>query len=444
MNNLIFSRETAPISLLIKNKLYYASANVLKNYILSSENISGNQIDQVFEEISDEIGLRHFEDLPIDLLRISNSYFLKYIYAKKLFKLNRIEESVNLIKSILNKSSSLDPYLYQLLGSSYAILKKTNQGIYAYEQCINKSKKQWSRYQKNSFRERRIKMNHDYCIVGKGRIYFSEGKFDDAYSVYLDLDKSSYIWPEILFEEAWNSFYLNDYNRTLGKLVTYKAPIFNSVFIPEIDVLRALTYMKLCLWADVSYVVDQFYENFLSGTKKLNELLEENKENLRYFYHIASTFMSGNKRSTKLFNIILSSLSKDPVFQEIWHNLKGLDREYRISEKIENSNVKSLIIKNLISVKKFQEDLLGAYIYKNMITYKDILNKSLEDMSYIKLEVLSRKKKKLYNLPAQTDRLRGDIRNLIITDKQYFWDFNGEFWADELGDYVFSLESKCI
>ena len=28
-------------------------------------------------------------------------------------------------------------------------------------------------------------------------------------------------------------------------------------------------------------------------------------------------------------------------------------------------------------------------------------------------------------------------------EKQYFWDFNGEFWADELGDYVFALKSEC-
>jgi hypothetical protein len=28
-------------------------------------------------------------------------------------------------------------------------------------------------------------------------------------------------------------------------------------------------------------------------------------------------------------------------------------------------------------------------------------------------------------------------------DYQYLWNFNGEFWIDELGDYVFALESNC-
>jgi hypothetical protein len=40
------------------------------------------------------------------------------------------------------------------------------------------------------------------------------------------------------------------------------------------------------------------------------------------------------------------------------------------------------------------------------------------------------------------DRTRG---NVIPSrrDDQYYWSFNGEFWNDELGDYVFGLESAC-
>ena len=63
-------------------------------------------------------------------------------------------------------------------------------------------------------------------------------------------------------------------------------------------------------------------------------------------------------------------------------------------------------------------------------------------MSFIKLEVLARKKQSLYE-PKSKSGKRGDIRYIERNDKQYFWDFNGEFWADELGDYVFALGSEC-
>jgi hypothetical protein len=68
---------------------------------------------------------------------------------------------------------------------------------------------------------------------------------------------------------------------------------------------------------------------------------------------------------------------------------------------------------------------------------------SFEGLSYIKLEVLDRKKQQLYRWGNLTDRARGNIKYLKRNDKQYFWTFNGEFWADELGDYVFALPSEC-
>ena len=58
------------------------------------------------------------------------------------------------------------------------------------------------------------------------------------------------------------------------------------------------------------------------------------------------------------------------------------------------------------------------------------------------LEVLAQKKAKLYSF-EKDNRSRGDIKYIQRNEKQYFWDFNGEFWADELGDYVFALKSEC-
>ena len=90
--------------------------------------------------------------------------------------------------------------------------------------------------------------------------------------------KSSRIWPEILFEEAWSSYYQKDYNRTLGKLVTYKAPILNYIFNPEIEVLKALSYMKLCLYNDAKTVSDSFWNTYLGPSQALGNYLR-NKGN---------------------------------------------------------------------------------------------------------------------------------------------------------------------
>ena len=64
-------------------------------------------------------------------------------------------------------------------------------------------------------------------------------------------------------------------------------------------------------------------------------------------------------------------------------------------------------------------------------------------MSYIKLEVLAQRKEQLYRSDVIPGTKRGDVKYIERNDKQYFWTFNGEFWADELGDYVFALRSEC-
>jgi hypothetical protein len=71
----------------------------------------------------------------------------------------------------------------------------------------------------------------------------------------------------------------------------------------------------------------------------------------------------------------------------------------------------------------------------------------LDKMSFIKLEMLNRSKLRLEKKPIMSEDEDGVLKkgadDIERKDYQYFWTFNGEFWADELGDYVFALESQC-
>ena len=66
-------------------------------------------------------------------------------------------------------------------------------------------------------------------------------------------------------------------------------------------------------------------------------------------------------------------------------------------------------------------------------------------MFNLKLELLSKKRDEIYNAKAlaEAPRARGSDANVNRKSNQYFFDFNGSFWADELGDYSFGLQSSC-
>ena len=114
-------------------------------------------------------------------------------------------------------------------------------------------------------------------------------------------------------------------------------------------------------------------------------------------------------------------------------------------KSLPNDSLKAALNENLRESLSLQRNLIGRYIRGQLQLYSAQVTRSFEDMSYISLEVLSKRKTELYDDVSlrETGRARGNVAHLRRTDKQYFWTFNGEFWADELGDYVFSLKSEC-
>ena len=79
-----------------------------------------------------------------------------------------------------------------------------------------------------------------------------------------------------------------------------------------------------------------------------------------------------------------------------------------------------------------------------MVDYHQVLISDLEKMQFMKIDILSRQKARLLapESALASERKRGN-RIPVRRDDQYLWTFNGEFWNDEIGDYVFALESEC-
>ncbi len=428
-------------SSLVDQGLYYTAVPFVKEYLLQAKIINNRRVDKVIDQIVGHVGVKQFELLPIEILSKSSAPTLQFILGKKLFRKGKYKRSQKILESIGANDHAIKPFVLLLLGSIKSLNKEFNSSVSIFKKCVELSNR-WIDKTQNKNKKRQLEITRDSCIVGIPRSQFANKKFADATLSYLDLPKSSHIWPEILFEEAWNSFYQRNYNRTLGKLVTYKAPVFNYYFNPEIDILRALTYLELCLWGDTKKTVDDFYKKYQRDSVVLARLLNKRGTDYKYFYLLGKKRRGQKVNGGKLLNNLLKSVIKDPTFINLYNQFLEGKSEVNTLKTIQNKRVRILLAKNLKESLLMQRDLVGAYVRKRLRVYNNQLYRSLEGMSYIKLEVLSRKKSELYHL-TDMNRSRGDIAYLERNDKQYFWSFNGEFWADELGDYVFSLTSEC-
>jgi hypothetical protein len=129
------------------------------------------------------------------------------------------------------------------------------------------------------------------------------------------------------------------------------------------------------------------------------------------------------------------------------NSLKSAKEELAQLKKLKNKTEFTLNLEaNLEGTINFINAHINYYIKKEIYSFINEIRKHSFSMFNLKLELLSKKRADLYNTTndqKSLNRDRGNSVNVNRKSDQYFFDFNGSFWADELGDYSFGLSSKC-
>ena len=433
------SRRT--IIQLVEGGFYFSAIPWMKDYLVKHNGPIDSDLEIAFDKMLYATGVKSFESLPENVLRRSNSGNIRYILAKRLLKLGRASEALNELNRVDGDHSAY-PFVANMKGTIQAQLGQNKDAETQFKDCIRSSERMIGR-SSSEMQKQQLYLNRDYCVAGVARVHFAAKDFNKAELNYLDIQKDSPVWPEILFEEAWNSYYQRNYNRTLGKLVSYKAPVFDFIFKPEVEILKSLAYMKLCLFEDAKKTADQFYEDLLQPARNLRTFINSRGKNYRYYYSLMSDFEAGKQVPLPILENVLKSIKKDGAYIELKGALTSAIAEFNTLRKKRKSNFNSVLMTNLKVVLDEYRTTLGAYVRAGMVSKYAELYSAFQGMSYIKLEVLALRKEKLYQSAEPGSGKRGDIKYIERNDKQYFWTFNGEFWADELGDYVFALRSEC-
>lgn len=426
---------------LVKGGYYYSTIPWMKDYIVKNDRPLDSEMEQTLDLMLYHTGVKPFESLPESILKRSRSGNIRYILGKRLLKDGKYREALNELNSISSDHSAY-PFIANLKATIYSHLNNAQDAETQFKDCIRASERQMSKVS-SATQKNQLETNRDYCIAGVARVKFAGNNYKDAELSYLDIGKDSFVWPEILFEEAWNSYYLKNYNRTLGKLISYKAPVFDFIFKPEVEVLKSMTYLKMCLYDDAGKSADAFYKELLTPSRDLRSFLISRGKNYRYFYNLMADHESNKSAPLPIIDSILKSIRKDAAYKEMKSALTAALGEYNALRKNKKSSMNGNLIRNVKTVSDEYRTTLGAYVRAGLVSKYAELYSAFQNMSYIKLEVLAQRKEKLYQSDVVQDKKRGDVKYIERNDKQYFWTFNGEFWADELGDYVFALRSEC-
>tara|TARA_Y100000590_G_scaffold469003_1_gene654356 strand:- start:3539 stop:5056 length:1518 start_codon:yes stop_codon:yes gene_type:complete len=392
----------------------------------------------------------------------NRSAFLYTRSRESLLKGN-IKDAINEVNG-MSVQSPLFPFGLMVRGTSFAIQGNQNAALSDYKKCVriaDQSLEGLDQRNEGEFvNEVYIKQAETQlddlkarCQAGVGRVLYQFNQFEQAEIAYDRISKDTFVWTDILFEQAWNAFAKREYNRSLGKLVSYKSPALQFVFNSEVDVLRAQSYLALCLYSDANKVINQFNAKYGRIGIELNRFLNQNKKSVLVFYQKGKNALQGKLHTKNKMNKLLNRFVRSPYFQNLVQSENQVVREAAAMKRFDQfyagkyANSKKGFVGFLNQVLKWRvrtiQRIGGTFVRNSLIDHHQILLSDFDKIAFIKLEMLQRAKDRLVYAKSESEmRTRGNIEP-SRRDDQYRWGFNGEFWNDEIGDYVFGLESEC-
>ena len=369
-------------------------------------------------------------DLELRKLKIPTTDLImakRNLYLKKFKYVHRRLQSIPV-------SNRLFPEALLVKATAYHFDKQYNKAVKVFKMCAKEAEK------RKDVEEKKLKnyfsVIQESCIINIARLYFKQGEFEKAIRHYEDVPKTSIQWPYILLEKAWSYYYLGNYNRSLGLLITYRSPLLESYFMPEAEVLKALNYYQLCLYPDALSIIDRFYKEYKPKSEALKKVLTSQGEDL-YFYKLMFKPIVDSEKEHRFLRNLITQVSRRVKYSL---DLKSL---YAINTEIFHDH-KDANMEKLLSSQRDIKEQINHYVKVSMYKFINETHKLSKDMFNLKLEVLAKQRDLVYKRESlQTQRARGSDKNVERKPYQEQWEFNNAFWADELGDYSFGLESNC-
>ncbi|HLE10343.1 MAG: hypothetical protein A2504_04400 [Bdellovibrionales bacterium RIFOXYD12_FULL_39_22] len=427
--------------LFYQNRYYISSLYFAEKHMLLVDSIEP-KFEKVLENLYLKAGDDSFANMELGKIVGLKSPTLSVALGLELFKRKNYKDAYEILKQI-PMGHKFSPESEMALGTIANLQNKDDIAFTHYDRCQKVAQK----YEKKSLFEksrRYYAIIRETCLIHSARVKYKKEELLQAMAVYESIPKRSYLWPYILLEKAWGHYNQNNFNKTLGLLVTYKSPLLKNYFLPEAEVLTALAYFRLCLWKDSMEVVNRFYNFYRPQSDSLISELNKHKNEPEYFLQLALSGEGALKKENIYIQQLITTSKKKIKYSLDITSLKMAQGEL---EKISKEKKSPLILdlqKNLEKMVYLKKSGIEYFLREEIYNFVNEIHRFAYEMFNIKLEIMSKQRTLVYNdKELVSDRSRGDWSNLQTSADDDFWSFNGAFWADELGDYSFGLKSNC-
>ncbi|HHO51458.1 MAG TPA: tetratricopeptide repeat protein [Deltaproteobacteria bacterium] len=273
------------------------------------------------------------------------------------------------------------------------------------------------------------------------RAYYAAGNYTQAITYYARVERSSEVWLEAQFERAWAHFRGNDTNGALALLFSHQSPFFEDHLDPEADLLRAYSLFVMCKFPDASAEIDAFQERWEPVQRELSSIALSPEE----AFSSVRDFLQG--RPSQLPTSLIQELRYEDRIAEAIRSTDAAEAQLSAAEAL-GGPAGQLAVRIITEQRDARIALEGERILSRLRKVTDQLSSMLTNIEITRIDLLSLETE-MYQRAAATGVLDygdhiGQLRDMRKRRRGFrVWPWQGEYWADEVGWYVFSARPDC-
>lgn len=288
------------------------------------------------------------------------------------------------------------------------------------------------------------------AALGMANIFYMVGKFDTSVK-YLDMigiDSKYFLdavhwaaWAEFRKVEVDDANANSYYQRTLGYVHTLNAPFFEDYLYPDALKLKAVTYYFNCRYDSAKRTVDEFYRRYPSTMEQLKAILAQAPEDFQ-LYELAAKILREESDLDPFVEQVAQKALQDKTLSKYFAYVDELDREKALFEgmsgEFRSSGVGERVSEDLDLAASTARERTGAEARTRITAQIKEIKDLNKEMIKVEYEILEKRKaqKDLEQVPPKPQKPKIDAEHEI-------YNYNGEYWQDELGYYRYKVTSLC-
>ncbi len=354
-------------------------------------------------------------------------------------------QAVEAFKNVLRKNISLR----EIANKNKKKLKKEAKKKKKIEKKLAKSGKLTAGATEELSFEEEMQRYEERANLALGYIFYQVGKFETANKYFDKIPLESPYWLDSILAASWSEFRLVElepekanlhYQRTLGYIHTLNAPFFYDYLYPESVILKAVTYYFNCRYQPAKLAIEEFNRRYPKTRDDLKDLLAKAPEDFALFDLSVKIRNSESKLDPFVEEVAQKSL-QDKTLEKNYAYVNELQRESsqldEMKPDFKSSPLADTITENLDGLLSIAKESTGALARQRLTTQIQEINDLEREAIKIEYEILNRMK-------AQGAASKeGRPQKPKIDSEHEIYNYNGEYWKDELGYYNYKVTSLC-